>query len=70
MELKKIISRKINRKLSFSNGWSIDDERYNKLCDEVSDEIIKAVNKKLNKDGIGFKKDIKKFGFYSKPKAN
>lgn len=45
MNLTKKIARMIERKLSFSNGWKVDDVRYYQLCHELAEEIIRTVSK-------------------------
>ena len=50
MDIKKLIARKIKRKLGFTNGWSIDNEKYTELCNEVSEDIYKTIS-----DHIGLK---------------
>jgi hypothetical protein len=49
MKLSKRIKRKIENKLSFTNGWAIDNERYSKLCKELADEIILDVEAEWNR---------------------
>ena len=48
MNLTKKITRKIYRKLSFTNGWSIDDTNYYKLCHEVAEDIIKTIKEETS----------------------
>jgi len=40
MELKKLIARRIERKLGFTNGWSVEPEKYTMMCEELADEIL------------------------------
>jgi hypothetical protein len=49
MKLQKRIQRKIEKKLGFTNGWAIDKERYSKLCDELSKEIILEIESEWNR---------------------
>lgn len=37
------VARKIERRLSFTNGWSIDRESYTAICMKLATEIIKKV---------------------------
>ena len=38
----------ISKKLSFTNGWSIEEERYNELVKELATEIILVIEKEWN----------------------
>jgi hypothetical protein len=48
MMLNKKIRRMISKKLSFTNGWSIEEERYNELVKELATEIILVIEKEWN----------------------
>lgn len=58
MKKKKVISNKIERKLGFANGWSVEEERYKSLCDEVAEDILKYITRKTKTSII---KDISEF---------
>jgi len=49
MKLSKKIARRIERKLSYTNGWSIDYKEYSRLCKELADEIILDIESDWNK---------------------
>jgi len=49
MKLTKKIQRMINRKLSFTNGWHIEEERYNELVKELTNEIILTIEEDWNR---------------------
>lgn len=49
MKLNKKIQRMISRKLSFTNGWSIEEERYNELVKELATEIILKIEEEWNR---------------------
>lgn len=40
MKLTKLIARRIEKKLGYTNGWAIDSDKYTKLCEEVAEEIL------------------------------
>jgi len=49
MKLSKKIQRMIKRKLSFTNGWHIEEERYNELVKELTTQIILTIEEDWNR---------------------
>lgn len=49
MKLNKTIQRMISKKLSFTNGWSIEQERYDELVKELATEIILKIEEEWNR---------------------
>jgi hypothetical protein len=49
MKLNKKIQRMISKKLSFTNGWSIEKERYDELVKELATEIILTIEQEWNR---------------------
>lgn len=41
------VARRIERKLSFTNGWSIESQTYAAICMKLATEIINKLNKPL-----------------------
>ena len=49
MKLNKKIQRMIKKKMSFTNGWSIEEERYDKLVKELTNQIILTIEEEWNR---------------------
>lgn len=49
MKLTKKIQRMIKKKLPFTNGWYIEEERYNKLVKELTNQIILTIEEEWNR---------------------
>lgn len=49
MKLTKKIQRMIKKKLSFTNGRYIEEERYDKLVKELTEQIILTIEEEWNK---------------------
>jgi hypothetical protein len=49
MKLTKKIQRMIDKKLSFTNGWRIEERKYNELVKELTNEIILTIEEDGNR---------------------
>jgi len=49
MKLNKKIQRMIKKKLSFTNGWHIEEERYDELVKELTNQIILMIEEEWNR---------------------